>query len=115
MGSFTQPGPHSHQLSLYLQHLAEKSKSKAAVEEACNVLSWIHSSDGLVLPLVDPFIKATLEGLQQMLAKPVVRKEPITVETLEIIAQDAERSGFTASYILPAYWAFQDFFDLANS
>ena len=48
-----------HHLTLYLQHLAEISKSKAAVEE---VLSWIHSSAGLTLPWVDPFVRATLES-----------------------------------------------------
>ena len=82
-----------HLLALYLQHLAEQSKSKAAVEEVCNALSWIHSSAGLVPPLADPFVKATLEGLQRSLAKPVIKKEPITVETLEAIVKDAERSG----------------------
>ena len=81
-----------HLLALYLQHLAEQSKSKAAVEEACNALSWIHSSAGLTPPLSDLFVKATLEGLQRSLAKPVVKKEPITVETLEAIVQDAEGS-----------------------
>ena len=85
-----------HLLALYLQHLAEQSKSKAAVEEACNALSWIHSSAGLTPPLADPFVKATMEGLQRSLAKPVVKKEPITVETLEAIVQDAEKSGTLA-------------------
>ena len=82
-----------HLLALYLQHLAEQSKSKAAGEEACNALSWIHSSASLTPPLSDPFVKATLEGLQRLLAKPVVTKEPITVETLEAIVQDFEGSG----------------------
>ena len=70
-----------HEVALYLQHLAELSKSKAAVEEACNALSWIHSSAGLVSPMVDPFVKATLGGLQRLLTKPVIKKEPITVQT----------------------------------
>ena len=85
-----------HHLALYLQHLAELSKSKAAVEEACNALSWIHSSAGLTPPLVDPFVKATLEGLQRSLAKPVIKKEPITVEALGAIVRDADRSGTLA-------------------
>ena len=56
-------------------------------------MSWLHSSAGLAPPLADPFVKATLEGLQRSLAKPVVKKEPITVETLEAIVRDAEGSG----------------------
>ena len=31
------------------------------------------------------FVKITQEGLQRSLAKPVIKKEPITVETLEAI------------------------------
>ena len=89
-----------HLLALYLQHLAEQSKSKVAVEEACNALSWIHSCAGLTPPLADLFVKATLEGLQRSLAKPVVKKEPITVETLEAIVLDAEGSGTLADLCL---------------
>lgn len=36
-----------HQFVLYLQHLSEVSKSKAAVEEACNATSWMHACAGL--------------------------------------------------------------------
>jgi len=39
------------------------------------------------------FVKATLEGLKHLLAKPVVKKEPMTVKMLEAIVEDAERSG----------------------
>ena len=38
-------------------------------------------------------MKATLEGLQRELAKPIVRKEPVTVEMLEAMVKDAEGSG----------------------
>jgi len=36
---------------------------------------------------------ATLDGLRRSLAKPVVKKEPATVEMLEAIVDDAEKSG----------------------
>ena len=75
----------AHEFVLYLQHLGEKTSSKAAVEEACNALSWVHSSAGLLPITKDPFVKATLEGLQRTLAKPVIKKEPITTEILEAI------------------------------
>ena len=42
------------------------------------------------------FVKATRESLQRLLAKPVIKKELITVETLEAIVQDAEGSGTLA-------------------
>ena len=42
------------------------------------------------------FVKVTRENLQRLLAKPVIKKELITVETLEAIVQDAEGSGTLA-------------------
>ena len=56
-------------------------------------MAWIHTTAGLPTITVHPFVKATLEGLQRMLAKPVVKKEPMTVEMLEAIVRDAEKSG----------------------
>jgi len=82
-----------YQFVLHLQHLGEESHSKAAVEEACNAVSWIHATAGLASIVAHPFVRATLEGLQRTLAKPVTKKEPITVDMLEAIISDAERSG----------------------
>ena len=66
-----------HEFVLYLQHLGNESGSKSAVEEACNAVAWIHTTAGLPTITVHPFVKATLEGLQRMLAKSVVKNEPI--------------------------------------
>ena len=82
-----------HEFALYLQYIGETKGSKSAAEEACNAVSWVHSSAGLPPLLSDSFVKATLEGLRRSLAKPVVKKEPATVEMLEAIVEDAERSG----------------------
>ena len=57
------------------------------------MVAWIHTTAGLPTITVNPFVKATLEGLQRMLAKVVVKKEPMTVEMLEAIVRDAEKSG----------------------
>ena len=77
---------------MYLQQLADESKSRAAVEEAANAVSWVHSSVGLTSPMADPFARATLEGLQRSLAKPVTKKEPVSIEMLGAIVEYAERS-----------------------
>ena len=63
------------------------------MEEACNALSWVHSASGLAGPSSHPFVKATVEGLQRQLARPVKKKEPVTVEMLEAMVNDAESSG----------------------
>jgi len=81
-----------HEFSLYLQHTGETKRSKSAAEEACNAVSWVHSSAGLPPLLSHYFVKGTLEGLKRLLAKPVVKKEPMTVKMLEAIVEDAERS-----------------------
>lgn len=52
-----------HQFVLYLQYLSEVTKSKAAVEEACNGTSWMHSCAGLTSPMSDSFVRTILERL----------------------------------------------------
>ena len=64
--------------ALYLQHLAETTGSKSAVEEATNAISWVQQLAGHRTIMSSPFVKTTLEGLQRKLAKPKKRKEPIT-------------------------------------
>ena len=55
----------------------KKTKSKTAVKEAANVVPWMHSSVGLTVPSTHPLVRATLEGLQHLLVKSIVRKELI--------------------------------------
>ena len=69
-----------HEVALYLQHLGDRTQSKSAAKEACNALSWIHSSAGITSLSTHPFVKAALEGLKRTHARPVVKKEPLTVE-----------------------------------
>ena len=83
----------SYQFVLYLQYLGEETHSKSAVEEACNAVAWVHTTAGLTPVTAHPFVKATLEGLQRTLAKPIVKKEPVTVKMLEAVVQDARSSG----------------------
>ena len=82
-----------HEVALHLQHLGTKIKSKSAAEEACNALSWVHASVGLASPSSHPFVQTVLEGLQRSYAKPVIKKEPLTVNMLERIVEDAQKSG----------------------
>jgi len=67
------------EFGLYLQYLRDQTSSKAAIEEACNAVAWVHTTAGLAPILAHPFVKAILEGLQRTLAKPVIKKEPMTV------------------------------------
>jgi len=67
--------------------VAEETRSKSAAEEVCHALVWVHSTACLASPSSHPFVKATLEGLQHYLAKPVVKRNPITLEMLEAMVQ----------------------------
>ena len=63
--------------ALYLQHLGETVKSKAAVEEAANSIKWVHRTAGFQAITDSTLVRATISGLQRKLAKPKVKKEPI--------------------------------------
>ena len=108
-----------HHVGLYLQHLADTVHSKSAVEEACNSLAWVHSTAGLASPSSSPFVKAILEGLQRSLAKPVVKKAPLTVEMLQRMVEDAKISGTLADLRLTtacllSFAGFLRFSELVN-
>ena len=108
-----------HEFALYLQFIGEHSVSKSAVEEACNALSWVHSVSGLDSPTTHPLVKATLSGLQRTLAKPVVKKETKTIEMIEAVVRDAERSGSLSDLRLATacvlgYAGFLRFSELVN-
>ncbi len=71
----------------YLQYLGDSTGSKAAVEEAVNSVAWVQRMAGQETVLQDGIIRSVMEGLQRMLAKPRVKKEPITPGMLqEIVA-----------------------------
>ena len=89
------PAKEAH-VALYLQHIGETVQSKSAAEEACNALAWIHSTAGLMSPVGSPLVKATLQGLQRMLARPVHKKAPATARMLEQMVDDARQSGTLA-------------------
>ena len=76
-------------LVLYMQHLSESTECKAAVEEAVHALSWLHGLAGLQPFSESTLVKSTLEGLRRMLAKPKVRKEPVTADMLKAMVEAA--------------------------
>ena len=104
-----------YEFSLYLQHIGETSKSKSSVEEACNAVSWVYSTAGLIPLRVDPFVKVTLEGMQCLLARSVMKKEPATVEMLEAIVDDADKSGLLSDLRLATACLFIGVFRISSS
>ena len=79
-------------LALYLQHVGETTQSKAAVEEAVHAASWMHELAGLPSIGSAPIVLATLSGLRRMLAKPVVKKAPVTSKMLVKLCESVSGS-----------------------
>ena len=73
--------------ALYLQHLGDTSGSKSAVEEAVNSVSWVHQLAGYPAMSESPFVRIVLDGLQRKLAKPKVRKEPVTTDMMSTLVK----------------------------
>ena len=73
--------------TLYLQHIGEDKRSRAAVSEAANAVSWVQWLAGMESVSQSPLIRAVSEGLQRSLACPKKRKEPVTPKVLrEVVA-----------------------------
>ena len=89
-------------VALYLQHLGETKKSKSAVEEAVNSLAWVYSIAGVISATPDPLVQNTMEGLKRILAKPVQKKAPFSVEMLQVIVQDTKKDNSLANIRLAA-------------
>ena len=105
--------------ALYLQHIGVSTQSKSAAEEAVNVISWVQQLADHPPGSTSPLVRATLAGLQRKLAKPRVRKEPITVEMLSRIigslgAAPSLSDIRLAAACLLAFAAFLRYDDLAK-
>ena len=66
------------EFALYLQHVGDNTASKSAVEEAVNAIGWVQQLAGYPPVSESPFVRIVLDGLQRQLAKPKVRKEPVS-------------------------------------
>ena len=55
-------------------------------------LQRLSLDSGLPSPTLSQFVKATLEGMQRILAKPTVKKDPVTSVMLEDMVKDANKA-----------------------
>ena len=106
-------------LALYLQYLGNTTESKSAVEEAVNAVGWVHQLAGYPAVSGLPFVCIVLEGLQRKLAKPKVRKEPVTSDMMSAIVNSLGAVPsltdvrLVAAYLL-AFSAFLRYDELAK-
>ena len=69
--------------ALYLQDVGDRSKSKHAVKEAINAVSWVQSLAGVEPVSQNQLIRSINEGFQRILSRPTVKKEPVTPVMLQ--------------------------------
>ena len=108
-----------HHLVLYLQHLAETTRSKATVEEAVYSMTWAHNLASIPSPTKNFLVSTTLEGLRRTLAKPVSKKELITVDILKVMVTDTNKHPTLSNVQLTtacllAFTGFLHFNELVN-
>ena len=90
-------------LALYLQHLSDTVGSKSTVEEVVNAVGWVHQLAGYPTLAESPFVQIVLDGLQRNLAKPKVRKEPVTTDMLSaLVASLGMAPSLTDVYLVAA-------------
>ena len=105
--------------ALYLQHVGESTQAKSAVEEAVNAVGWIHQLSGIPPISGSSFVRATMDGLRRKLAKPKVKKEPVTLDMLSALVRRLTPTSSLADVRLAAssllaYAAFLRYDELAK-
>ena len=107
------------EFALYLQHVGDTTASKSAVEEAVNSISWIQQTAGFPPVSASPFVGVVVDGLQRQLAKPKVRKEPVSSDMVTTLVESLGPNPTLADVrlvaaCLLAYSAFLRYDELAK-
>ena len=82
-------------------------------------LAWAHDLAGVASPTTGILVQTTLQGLRRMLAKPVRKKEPVTIEMFMAMVDDLNKNEtlvnlrLTAACLL-AFTGFLRFNKLVN-
>lgn len=69
-------------VSIYLACLVQRANSPSPIVDAFYGIKWAHDLVGFNSPTDNQFVKNIMEGGKRIVAKPVQKKEPITVENL---------------------------------
>lgn len=69
-------------VTLYIVHLGETVASRSAIETAVNAISWAHGLAGVPSLASAPLLSTAREGLGRKLAKPVLKKQPVSASML---------------------------------
>lgn len=78
-------------VSLFLTSLVQQRVSSSVLEAFYYSINWIHSQASCINPCEEKFLKLTLEGGKRILAKPVNKKEPITIDILLKLKEEYQK------------------------
>ena len=107
-------------VSLYLAFLLQQSFPYSTPESACYGINWAHNLHGFLSPCDSKLVWNVLEAVKWEIAKPVVKKEPITPEMISSICykfpgRNANLSDLRlAAICVTAYSAFLCYNELAS-
>jgi len=69
-------------IALFFSHLSSIGTSASVIETSYSALKWIYDIAGVANPMVNPFVKTIIEGAKRENAKPVIKRTPISKDTL---------------------------------
>ena len=72
-------------VALYLEFLVQRSFPYSALESACYGINWAHNLYGFSSPCDSKLVRNVLEAAKREVAKPVVKKDPVTPEMISSI------------------------------
>ena len=107
-------------VALYLEFLLQQSFPYSALESACYGINWAHNLYGFPSPCDSKLARNVVDAAKRELAKPVVKKEPVTPEMISSIRNrfagpNANLSDLhLAAICVTAYSAFLRYNELAS-
>ena len=85
-------------LSVFLAHLGHSSAGQAAVSSAVAAIAHKHAEEGLPSPTTCSEVRKMLSGIKKTLARPAVRRDPLTFEILRDLGVIVREDGSTAAW-----------------
>ena len=67
-------------VALFLVSIIQQLRSVSSVNSALYGISWVHKTYGYEQPIGHPLVKQDVEVKRRILARPTIRKKPLTLE-----------------------------------
>ena len=74
-------------VAIYLNHILHTNGTKGALHSAAYGIRWAHHVAGYSSPLEDPFAAMALKGCERLCAKPIRKKDPLTVNFVKELVE----------------------------